>query len=132
MKSVLSEEKYGIASSNIIQSIRAGHLPLSGDVKLAALKSGGGALAGEILQKTKKEGTVDFQQLIEKRYSVRRYKPDPVEKEKLDQILNAARLAPTAANLQPFQLIVVETKGAAVTVADLEAIAMDHSDPCSN
>jgi len=54
---------------------------------------------------------VDFQQLIEKRYSVRRYKPDPVEKEKLEKILNAARLAPTAANLQPFQLIVVETKG---------------------
>ena len=52
-----------------------------------------------------------FQQLIEKRYSVRRYRQDPVEKEKLDQILNAARLAPTAANLQPFQLIVVETKG---------------------
>ena len=54
---------------------------------------------------------MDFQQLIEKRYSVRRYKQDPVEKEKLDQILNTARLAPTAANLQPFQLIVVETKG---------------------
>jgi len=54
---------------------------------------------------------VDFQQLIAKRYSVRRYKPDAVEKEKLEEILNAARLDPTAANLQPFQLIVIETKG---------------------
>ena len=54
---------------------------------------------------------MDFQQLIEKRYSVRRYRPDPVEKEKLEKVLQAARLAPTAANLQPFQLVVVETQG---------------------
>ena len=54
---------------------------------------------------------MDFQQLIAKRYSVRGYKTDPVEKGKLEEILNAARLAPTAANLQPLQLIVVESKG---------------------
>jgi len=29
------------------------------------------------------EDAMDFEQLIEKRYSVRRYRPDPVEKEKL-------------------------------------------------
>ena len=54
---------------------------------------------------------MDFQELIAKRYSVRSYKTDAIEKDKLEEILNAARLAPTAANLQPFQLIVVETKG---------------------
>ena len=54
---------------------------------------------------------MDFQDLIRKRYSVRAYKSDPVEDEKLQQVLEAARLAPTAANKQPFQLIVIRTAG---------------------
>jgi len=54
---------------------------------------------------------MDFQQLVQKRYSVRAYKRDPVEDEKLLQVLEAARLAPTAANRQPFQLVVVHTAG---------------------
>ncbi len=52
-----------------------------------------------------------FQELIRKRYSVRAYKPDPVEEDKLARVLEAARLAPTAANRQPFRVIVVSTKG---------------------
>ena len=47
--------------------------------------------------------------LISRRYSVRAYKPDPVEDEKLAKILEAARLAPTASNRQPFQVIVMHT-----------------------
>jgi nitroreductase len=54
---------------------------------------------------------VEFSELIEKRYSVRAYKPDPVEDDKLHQVLEAARLAPTAANRQPFQFIVIHTAG---------------------
>ena len=54
---------------------------------------------------------MEFSELIEKRYSVRAYKPDPVEDEVLNQVLEAARLAPTAANRQPFQLIVIPTAG---------------------
>ena len=54
---------------------------------------------------------MEFQELIEKRYSVRAYKPDPVPDESLEQVLDAARLAPTAANRQPFQLIVIHTAG---------------------
>jgi nitroreductase len=54
---------------------------------------------------------MDFQELIRKRYSVRAYKPDPVEHEKLARILEAARLAPTAANRQPFRVIVITAKG---------------------
>ncbi len=53
---------------------------------------------------------MEFSQLIARRYSVRAYKPDPVEPEKLERILEAARLAPTAANRQPFQLIVIHTE----------------------
>jgi nitroreductase len=54
---------------------------------------------------------MDFFELIQARYSVRAYKPDPVEDEKLQRILEAARLAPTAANRQPFQIIVLKTAG---------------------
>ena len=54
---------------------------------------------------------MDFIELINQRYSVRSYKTDPVEKEKLSKILNAARLAPTANNRQPFQIIVIHTRG---------------------
>ncbi len=52
-----------------------------------------------------------FQELVNKRYSVRSYRPDAVEDSKLQQVLEAARLAPTAANRQPFRLIVIHTAG---------------------
>ena len=52
---------------------------------------------------------MQFSELIEKRYSVRAYKPDPVEDDKLQQVLEAARLAPTAANRQAIQFIVIHT-----------------------
>src|SRR5512136_2615339 len=54
---------------------------------------------------------MEFSQLVAKRYSVRAYKPDPVEDEKLQKVLEAARLAPTAVNWQPFRLVVIHTKG---------------------
>jgi len=54
---------------------------------------------------------MDYSELIRSRYSVRAYKPDLVEEEKLAAVLEAARLAPTAANRQPFQLFVIPTEG---------------------
>jgi nitroreductase len=54
---------------------------------------------------------MDFGELIAKRYSVRAYKPDPVPEELLGKVLEAARLAPTAANRQPFQVYLVSTAG---------------------
>jgi nitroreductase len=53
---------------------------------------------------------MDFFELINTRYSVRAYRPEPVEKEKLEQVLEAARLAPTAANRQPFHLYILDSK----------------------
>ena len=53
---------------------------------------------------------MNFQALINARYSVRAYGPEPVDPEKLDRVLEAARLAPTAANRQPFRVIVIPTK----------------------
>ncbi len=43
---------------------------------------------------------------IKRRYSVRTYQEKPVEKEKLIQILEAARLAPSACNNQPWHFVV--------------------------
>jgi nitroreductase len=54
--------------------------------------------------------------VIRQRYSVRAYKPDVVEQEKLQQVLEAACLAPTAANRQPFQLLVISTAGREVAL----------------
>ena len=54
---------------------------------------------------------MEFLDLVKKRYSVRAYKSIPVEDDKLRQILEAARLAPTGANRQSFQLIVIHTAG---------------------
>jgi nitroreductase len=52
---------------------------------------------------------MNFQELAKTRYSVRAYKPDPVEDDKLARVLEAARLAPTAANRQAFRVIVIRT-----------------------
>ncbi|MDF2880522.1 MAG: nitroreductase [Clostridiaceae bacterium] len=54
---------------------------------------------------------MDYFELIKKRHSVRSYKSTPVEKEKLNKILETARLAPTAANRQGFKIIVISTEG---------------------
>ena len=53
---------------------------------------------------------MEFSELIEKRYSVRGYKQDPVEKEKLKKVLEAGILAPTGVNAQAFKIYVISTE----------------------
>ncbi len=50
---------------------------------------------------------MDVMNAIRKRYSCRAYRPQSVEKEKLEQILEAARLAPSARNLQDWRFVLV-------------------------
>ncbi|RLG61839.1 nitroreductase [archaeon] len=45
---------------------------------------------------------------ITKRRSIRAYKPDPIPEDKLNRVLEAARLAPSAKNRQPWKFIVVK------------------------
>ena len=52
---------------------------------------------------------MSFHDLARKRYSVRSYKSTTVEKEKLERILETAHFAPTAANCQAYELIVIST-----------------------
>lgn len=51
---------------------------------------------------------MDFLNIAKSRCSIRSYTDQKVEKEKLDKILEAAHVAPTAANLQPVRLLVVQ------------------------
>ncbi len=52
---------------------------------------------------------MDLLSLIGKRYSVRSYLPQPVESEKVNYLLECARLAPSAVNFQPWKFIVVKS-----------------------
>jgi len=57
---------------------------------------------------------VDVFDAIEKRRSIRSYKPDGIPENVLDRLLNAMRLAPSGGNRQSYKFIVVknsETKG---------------------
>jgi nitroreductase len=54
---------------------------------------------------------------IRKRYSCRAYSDKPVEQEKLDIILQAARLAPSARNMQDWRFVVVTDKNTKSSVA---------------
>lgn len=51
---------------------------------------------------------MDFIDLAKRRYSCRKYKDSKVEEEKIMQVLEAARVAPSAKNKQPWHYIVVQ------------------------
>lgn len=51
---------------------------------------------------------MDFYKLILIRRSIRKYKSTPVEEEKLNRILEAARIAPSACNRQPWHFILIK------------------------
>ena len=53
---------------------------------------------------------MDFLELAKERYSVRRMSLEKVKQEDLDKILEAARLSPTAKNMQRERLLVVNTE----------------------
>ena len=49
----------------------------------------------------------DFLNLVRQRRSIRRFKPDPVPDEYINKIIDAARLAPSSMNQQPWEFVVV-------------------------
>jgi len=66
-----------------------------------------------------------FFQLAKARYSVRYYAKTPVEREKIDAILEAARIAPTAKNLQPFHIYALTSKEALAKINGLTRCAYE-------
>ena len=51
---------------------------------------------------------MDVKEAIEKRRSIRRFKDEPIPREVLRNLVNAGRLAPSGANLQPIEYIVID------------------------
>lgn len=52
---------------------------------------------------------MEFQKLIKDRYSVRSFRPEPLPREVVEQILAAGHLAPTGCNYQPQRILVLNT-----------------------
>lgn len=53
---------------------------------------------------------MSFEEIIRKRTAVRKFSDKKLEKEKLDKILEAGRLAPTAKNRQPIKIYVIKSE----------------------
>lgn len=62
------------------------------------------------------ETPVDFLELAKERFSVRKFSDRPVEKKKLDKILEAGNVAPTAVNYQPQRIYVLQSEDALTKV----------------
>ena len=70
-------------------------------------------LAGCCNQTPKEENTTmekDFLTLATERYSVRKFAATPVEQDKIDKIIEAGKVAPTAVNSQPQMVYVVKSE----------------------
>lgn len=52
---------------------------------------------------------MNFTELSKNRFTVREFSTRPLEKEKLDELLAVAMLAPTAKNFQPFKIYVLQS-----------------------
>lgn len=61
---------------------------------------------------------MDFQELVKKRYSVRSFKEQPVEKEKVRKVLETAHFAPSACNFQPWVFVVLHEKKSRAALRD--------------
>ena len=67
--------------------------------------------------------------LIINRQSDRKYSDRPIEKDKLDRIIEAGRMSPSACNAQPWKFVVVTDQEKRLLVADATAnklLAMNH------
>ncbi|MFX0123559.1 MAG: nitroreductase family protein [Candidatus Hodarchaeota archaeon] len=53
---------------------------------------------------------MDVLDILKSRRSIRKYKPTPVEHDKLEKCLEAARWAPSASNKQPWEFMIVTDK----------------------
>ena len=62
---------------------------------------------------------MSFLELAKRRYSERCFADTPLEEEKLRQILEAGRIAPTACNKQPQRFYVLKSPGALARAAEL-------------
>ena len=73
---------------------------------------------------------MDFLELVSSRQSIRAFDPErSVEKDKIERIIEAARLAPSACNAQPWSFIVVDEPELKNKIADATSsrvLGMNH------
>lgn len=72
---------------------------------------------------------MELMEVIRRRRSIRKYRPDPVPQAKVDHILEAARLAPSWANGQCWTFIVVSDPKVKRALAEAGNEWMEHA-PC--
>ncbi len=68
---------------------------------------------------------MEFDQVIRERYSVRRYRQEPIADEALDTILKAGMIAPTGCNYQPQRVYVLKSDEAIARIRELSRCAFD-------
>jgi len=62
---------------------------------------------------------MDALEIIKKRISIRVYKDKPIPKDTLEKIVDAARFAPTARNVQPWEFVVITKPETLKKIAEL-------------
>jgi len=74
---------------------------------------------------------LDVPYAIQKRRSIRVFKPDPIEPELIQQLINLTVVAPSASNLQPWRIVVVQNpeKKAALAKACPDADDVSEFNP---
>ena len=68
---------------------------------------------------------MEFQEVLNQRYSVRMYEERPVEEEKLRKVLEAGHMAPTAKNIQPHRVYVLSSPEALEKIRSLTRCAFN-------
>ena len=74
---------------------------------------------------------MEFQEVVKNRYSCKKYSDRQVEKEKIDAILEAGRLAPTAKNLQEQHVYVLQSQEALAKASDQEGVNDEEAFFCN-
>jgi nitroreductase len=67
----------------------------------------------------------DFLTLAKERFSVRKYQDRAIEPEKMEKIMEAAKVAPTAANLQPVHIYVLKSEDALKKIREITPCAFN-------
>ncbi len=74
---------------------------------------------------------MDAIEALEKRRSIREYKNKPIPRETLEKIVDAARFAPTARNVQPWEFIIITQPETLKKIADLAENARFLAQACA-
>ncbi len=72
---------------------------------------------------------MEFEKLIADRYSVRSFRPEPLNREVIDKILKAGHIAPTGCNNQPQRILVMQSEESLQKLKDCTKCHFDA--PCA-